>query len=195
MQGRDKHSSSIFANISSILTKISRYFGLAGDISPFKRTYYSILYADRSVRGFQLGNKPSGAKFVTISSILSKINRYFGTFWDISTLKRTFYSILDAECSAHYMQRRNKHSSSKFTTISSIWTKTYRYFGLAGDISSFKRTFYSILYADRSGSGFQLGNRPSCAKFLNSYSILPIITRYFGTFWDISTFKRTFYSI
>ena len=93
------------------------------------------------------------------------------------------------------MQGRDKLRSSKFATISSIRTKIYRYFGLAGDISSFKRTFYSILYADRSGSGFQLGNRPSCAKFVNIYSTLPIITRYFGTFWDISTFKRTFYSI
>ena len=42
---------------------------------------------------------------------LPKINRYFVTFWDISTFKRTFYSILDAECSAHYMQGRDKHSS------------------------------------------------------------------------------------
>ena len=109
--------------------------------------------------------------------------------------KRTFYSSLDAECSAHYMQRRNKHSSSKFTTTSSIWTKIYRYFGLAGDISSFKRTFYSILYADRSGRCFQLGNRSSCAKLVNIYSTLPIITRYFGTFCDISTFKRIFNSI
>ena len=109
--------------------------------------------------------------------------------------KRTFYSGLDAECSAHYMQRRNKHSSSKFATISSILTNIYSYFGLAGDISSFKRTFYTILYADRSERGFQLGNRPSCAKFVNIYSILPIITSYFGTFCDISSFKRTFNSI
>ena len=171
MQRRNKHSSSIFATISSILMKIYRYFGLARDISSFKRTFYSILYADRSGRGFQLGNKPSGAKFATIYSILSKINRYFGTFWDISTLKRKFYSSADAECSAHYMQGRNKHRSSKFATISSILTKIYRYFGLARDISSFKRTFYSILYADRSGRGFQLGNKPSGAKFATTYSI------------------------
>ena len=131
MQGRDKHSSSIFANIFSILTKINRYFGLAGDISSYKGT---------------------------------------------------FYSILDAECSAHYKQRRNKPSDSKFVNISSILTKIYRYFGIARDISSFKRILFSILYADRSGSGFQLGNRPSCAKFVNIYSTLPIITRYFGTF-------------
>ena len=80
MQGRDKHSSSQFATISSILTKIYRYFGLARDISSFKRTFYSILDADRRGRAFQLGNKPSGAKFATIYSILSKITRYFGTF-------------------------------------------------------------------------------------------------------------------
>ena len=164
MQRRNKHSSSKFTTISSIWTKIYRYFGLAGDISSFKRTFYSILYADRSGRGFQLGNKPSGAKFATIYSILPKIIRYFGTFWDITTFKRTSYSILDAECSAHYMQRRNKHSSSKFATISSILMKIYRYFGLARDISSIKRTFYSILYADRSGRGFLLGNRPSCGN-------------------------------
>ena len=194
MQRRNKPSDSKFVNISSILSKIYRYFGLARDISSFICTFYSILYADRSGRGFQLGYKPSGAIYATTYSILPKINRYVGTFWDISSFKRTFYTILDAECCAHYMHRRNKHRSSKFATISSIWTKIYRYFGLAGDISSFKRTFYSILYDDRSGRGFQLGNRPSCAKFVNIYSILPIITRYFGTFWDISTFKRTFYS-
>ena len=148
----------------------------------FKRTLYSILDADRSGRGFQLGNRPSCATLVNIYSTLPIITRYFGTFWDISTFKRTFYTILDAECSAHYMQGRDKHRSQKFATIFSILMKIYRYFGLAIDISSFKRTFYSILYADRSGRGFQLGNRPSCAKFLNIYSILTIITRYFGTF-------------
>ena len=182
MQDRDKHSSSKFASISSILTKTNRYFGLAGDISSFKRTFYSILNADRSGSGFQLGNRPSCAKFVNIYSILPKINRYFGTFWDISTFKRTFYTILDAECSAHYMQGRDKHRSSKFATISSILTNIYRYFDLARDNSSFKRTFCSILYAGRSGSGFQLGNRPSCAKFVKIYLTLQIITRDFGTF-------------
>ena len=144
MNRRNKHRSLKFATISSILTKINRCFGLAGDISSFKRTFYSILYADSSGRGFRHGNKPSGAKFATIYSMLSKITRYFGTFWDFST---------------------------------------------------FKCTFYTILYADRNGGGFQLGNMPSCAKFVNIYSTLPIITRYFGTFWDISTFKRTLYSI
>ena len=122
------------------------------------------------------------SKFATISSIWTKIYRYFGLAGDISSLKRTFYSILDAECSAHYMQGRYKHSSSKFANISSILTNIYRYFGLARDISSFKRSFYSILCADRRGRGFQLGNRPSCAKFVNIYSTLPKINCYFGTF-------------
>ena len=143
----------------------------------------------------QRRSKHRSSKFANIYPISPKINRYFVTFWDISTIKRTFYSILDAECSAHYMQGRDKDRSSKFATIFSILTKIYRYFGLAIDISSFKRTFYSILYAARNGRGFRLGNRPSCAKFVNIYSILTIITRSFGTFWDISTFKRTFYSI
>ena len=164
MQGRDKNRSSKFATISSILTKIYRYFGLARDISSFKRPFYSILYVDRSGCGFQLGNRPSCAKFVNIYSTLPIITRSFGTFWDISTFKRTFYTILDAECSAHYMQGRDKNRSSKFATIYSILTNIYRYFGLARDISSFKRTIYSILYADRSGRGFQLGNRPSCGN-------------------------------
>ena len=171
MQRRNKPSDSKFVNISSILTNIYRYFGLASDISSFKRTFYSILYADRSGRGFQLGNRPSCAKFVNIYSILTKINLCIDIFCDISTFKRTFNSILQVERSAHYMQGRNKHRSSKFATISSLLTKIYRYFGLARDISSFKRTFYSILYADRSGRGFQLGNKPSCAKFETTYSI------------------------
>ena len=112
MQGRDKHRSSKFATISSIWTKIYRYFGLAGDICPFKRTFYFILYADRGGRGFQLGNRPSCAKFVNIYSMLPIITRYFGTFCDISTFKRTFNSILHVECSAHYMQCENKPSGS-----------------------------------------------------------------------------------
>ena len=130
----------------------------------------------------QRRNSPSDSKFVNISSILTNIYRYFGLARDISSFKRTFYSILYAERSARSLQLRIKPSDPKFATISSILTKVYRYFGLARDISSFKRTFYSILYADRSGRGFQLGNRPSSAKFVNIYSILPIITRYFGTF-------------
>ena len=117
-------------------------------------------------------------------------NIYTKCWWVLAT----FYSILYAECSAHYMQRRNKHSSSKFTTISSIWTKINRYFGLAGDISSFKRTFYSILDAERSARDFHLRNKPSGTKFATTYSILQKIDRYFGTFWDTSTLKRTFYS-
>ena len=158
MQRRNKPGASKFANIYTISPKINRYFGTLWDTSTFKRTFYSILDAERSARGFQLRIKPSGPKFANTSSILTKMYRYFGTFCDISTFKRTFYTILDAECSAHYMQGRDKHRSSKFATISSILTKIYRYFGLARDISSFKRTFYSILYADRSGRGFQLGN-------------------------------------
>ena len=143
----------------------------------------------------QRRNMHCSSKFATISSIWTKINRYFGLTGDISSFKRTFYSILDAERSARGFQLRIKPSDPKFATISSILTKIYRHFGLARDISSFNRTFYSVLYADPSGRGFQLGNRPSCAIFVNIYSILPIITRYFGTFWDTSTFKRTFYSI
>ena len=182
MQRRNKTSDSKFVNISSTLTKIYRHFGLAREFSSFKRTFYSILYADRSGRGFQLGNRPSCAKFVNTYTISPKINRYFVTLWDTSTFKRTFYSILDAERSARGFQLRIKPCDPIFATISSILTKIYRYFCLAIDISLFKRTFCSILYADRSGRGFQPGNRPSCAKFLNIYSILTIITRYFGTF-------------
>ena len=118
---------------------------------------------------------PADRKCEIIYPILTKINRYFGTFWDISKFKRTFNSILQVERSAHYMQGRNKHRSSKFATTSSILTKIYRYFGLARDISSFKRTFYSILYADRSGRGFQLGNMPSGAKFATIYSIFILL--------------------
>ena len=124
-----------------------KFIVISVSLEIFRRLTHILLhlYADRSGRGFQLGNRPSCAKFATTYSILPKITRYFRTFWDTSSFKRTFYSILDAECCAHYIYRRNKHRSSKFATISSIWTKIYRYFGLAGDISSFKRTFYSIL--------------------------------------------------
>ena len=195
MQGRNKHSSSKFATISSIWTKINRYFGLAGNISSSKRTFYSILDAERSAHGFQLRIKPSDPKFATISSMLTKIYRYFDLARDNSSFKRTFCSILDAECSAHYRQRRNKHSSSKFANIFSILTKIYRYFGLARDISSFKRTFCSILDAECSAHYRQRRNKTSDSKFVNISSILTNIYRYFGLARDISSFKRTFYSI
>ena len=125
--------------LSFLLTKQYTLYNIFCDISTFKRTFNSILHVECSAHYMQRRNKTSDSKFVNISSILTKIYRYFGLARDISLFKRTFYSILDAECSAHYMQRRNKPSDSKFVNISSILTKIYSYFGLARDISSFKR--------------------------------------------------------
>ena len=130
-----------------------------------------------------------------MSSIWTKINRYFGTFWDISTFKLTFYSILDAECSTHYMQRRKKTGASKLANIYTISPKINRYFGTLWDTSTFKRTFYSILDAERTARGFQLRIKPSDPKFATTSSILTKINLCIDIFCDISTFKGTYNSI
>ena len=77
----------------------------------------------------QCGNKPSGSQIESLYSILRKISSNFGLASDISSCKRTFYSILDAGRSARDLQLRNKPGDSKFATIYCIFPKINRYFG------------------------------------------------------------------
>jgi hypothetical protein len=55
-------------------------------------------------------------------------NRHFLPVWDISTFKRSIYTILHAECNPRQCQRRNKPDSWQIANVSSILTKTVRHF-------------------------------------------------------------------
>ena len=59
-----------------------------------------------------------------ISSILTKIMRYFSPVRDIWTFKRTLHCvILRAECSARVFHRRNKPRNSRIGIIRRFWRK------------------------------------------------------------------------
>ena len=67
---------------------------------------------------------------------------------DISTFKRYFHCILDAECYARQFHRRKEQMCAQNATISSILKKTVRYFAIAEDISMFKRYYHCISRAE-----------------------------------------------
>ena len=74
--------------------------------------------------------------------------RYIGPAGDISTFKRYFHCTLHAECYTRRFQRRNKPDCAQNATIYSILTKTVRYSGPVGDISTFRRYFHCLLHAE-----------------------------------------------
>jgi hypothetical protein len=86
----------------SNLTKIIRYFGAVCDTSKVRRSFHSILNAERSARHL------SSSQNVTYNSILTKINRYLGPIWDISTFKLSFHSTLHAEHIARHYEQLSK---------------------------------------------------------------------------------------
>ena len=121
--------------------------------------------------------------------------RYFSRVREISAFKLSFYYILHAERSARDSQCRCKRIQLLKFNHSSIRSKTMRYFSQVREISTFKHPFYSILHAERSARDGQCRcNRIQFLKF-NHSSIRSKTKRYFFRVWDISTFKRPFYSI
>ena len=121
--------------------------------------------------------------------------RYFSRVREISAFKLSFYYILHAERSARDGQCRcNRIQFLKFNH-SSIRSITKRYFFRVWDISTFKRPFYSIVHAERSArDSLCRCSRIQLLKF-NHSSIWSKTKRYFFGVWDMSTFKRLFYSI
>jgi hypothetical protein len=88
---------------------------------------------------------------------------YFVPDWDISTFKRSFYSILHAERIKHSFMRRNMPRSSQLAIICQFWRKLC-YFVRDLDISTSIRSFCSILHAERSAHSFMRRNRPCTSQ-------------------------------
>ena len=102
---------------------------------------------------------------------------------------------LHAECSARSFWRRNKHSGKQIKIIRLILTERKRYMSPVGDISTVKRNFRCIWYAEWYARFFQRRNRPNFKLNAPIYSILTKIVRAFAPDGDISTFKRYFHCI
>jgi hypothetical protein len=122
-------------NYVSILTKIVCDMLPVRDISSFKRSFYSDLHAYRGGLPFQSGNKPRRSRKPIVRQILTKIDCNFQLVGDISSLKRSFYSVLHAECCASPFQRGNKPRRSQNTTVRLILTKIDCNFLPVGDMS------------------------------------------------------------
>ena len=80
-----------------------RYFDIVEDISTFKRYIHCILHAECYARQFRRRKEQTCARYATISAILKKTVRYFAIGGDISTFKRNFHCILNAERYARRM--------------------------------------------------------------------------------------------
>jgi hypothetical protein len=97
------------------------YFIPYCDISAFKRSFHSILHAERSARQFQRRNNPcisQEAIFEISTKTLCVVHDC-----DISSFKRAFHSIVHVEHSARQFQRRNNPCKSQ-NAIIQISSKT-----------------------------------------------------------------------
>ena len=118
-----------------------------GDISTFKHYFHCILNAEWYTHLFQRLNRPNFKLNALMYSILTKIIRAFAPDGDISTLKRYFHCILNAEWYARLFQRRNRPNFKLNAPMYSILTKIKRAFAPDGDVSTFKRYLHCILHA------------------------------------------------
>ena len=145
---------------SAILWKSKHYFNPVYDISTFKSSLNSILHAERSTRVFQRRNKLRHTQIAIIRRFCRLIKRYFPPVWDISKFKRSF--------SLHYRRgtwftrfpasrRDQTHANHNHSSIS---LKIMRYSFPVWDISTFKRSFHSILHSERSACVFHRRIKP-----------------------------------
>ena len=82
------------SNHSSILTKIKRYFYPVWDNSTFKRSFHSILHANRCARVFQRRNKTGNPQIAIIRRFwrrLSVISIPFVIFRPLNAIFTPFY--------------------------------------------------------------------------------------------------------
>jgi hypothetical protein len=125
------------------------------------------------------------------SSILTKNDRNFLLVGDISTFKRSFHSLVHAKCSARHHQRRSKPTFSQNAIFHPILTKIYCNFLYVGDMSTFKRSFHTLLHAKCSARFFQRRKKPT---FFKNAIIHQIVTKHDHNFLpdrDGSMLKRT----
>ena len=116
--------------------------------------------AERSARVFYHRNKPRLTQIATIRrfcSILSCISLPFEIFRSLNALFTEF--ICGTESTRFpSLKQAQTHANCNH---SSILKQIKLYFSPVWDISTFKRSFHCILYAERSPSVFQLRNKPT----------------------------------
>jgi hypothetical protein len=147
-------------------------------MSAFKRFCHSILHAERSARQFQRRNK---------SLQIAKLNlSYFEENSVISFLieicrrlnapATPFYTlnVAHAKISVDRIPADRKTKSFKFR-------RKLCYFAPDWDISAFKRSFHSILHAERSARQFQRWNNH--CKSQNASFQVSTITLFYRSWW------------
>ena len=115
--------------------------------------------SEPSTRAFQRRNKPRHKQIAINRRFCRNLNLIYPVK-DNTTIKRSFHSILHANRSARVSQGRSKPRSSEIRNHSSILTKTKRYSFPVCDVSTFNRSFHSILHAERSARVFQCRKMP-----------------------------------
>ena len=103
-------------NHSTILTTIKRYCSPVCDISTFKRSFHSILHAERSAYDFQCRNKPRNTQIAIIRRFqrkLGDISFPFAIFRSLNALFTPFYmqSVVHMISSAETGQETRKSQS------------------------------------------------------------------------------------
>jgi hypothetical protein len=129
-----------------------------------------------------------------LSSYFDEIDCNFLKVGDISTFKRAFYFMLHDECSARHLQRRKYLWRPQMAIILNTLTIIDCNFLRVGAISTFNRSFYSILHAKYSAPHFERRNNPWRAQFAIIRLISTKIDCNFLKVGDITTFNRSFYS-
>jgi hypothetical protein len=114
---RNKPTFSQNAIFHAILPKIYCNFLYVEDISPFKRSFHSLLHAKCSARHFQRRNKPTFSENAILHPILTKNDHNFLPDRDISILKRTNCYILRVERNACRNKRQDKPNKPQNTIM------------------------------------------------------------------------------
>ena len=172
-----------------------RNFSPVWDIYTLKRSFHSILHAERSAYVFHRRNKAQTNANRKHSTILSKIKLHFSPVWGISTLIRSFHSSLHAELTAYAFQRRNKPRQTQTTIVRRFCRKLCvisNPFQIFRRLNAHFTPFYmqNVVHActEASKQAQTQANR-------NNFSILSKIKRYISPVWDISAFQSSFHSI
>jgi hypothetical protein len=87
-------------DLSTYFDEIDCNFLKVGDIATFNRSFYSILHVERSAIHFQRGKYLWRPQIAIILKTLNIIDCNFLPVGDISTFKRSSYSILHGKYSA-----------------------------------------------------------------------------------------------
>ena len=173
-------------NNFSILSKIKRYFSPVWDISTCKRSFHCIMRAECSARVLQRRNKLRHTQIAIIRRFCRKLcvislpleifrrwNAIFSPFY----MLKVVHACTDASKQAQTHANRNNLS-----TLSKIM----RYSSPVWDISMLKRSFHSILHAQRSAcllcsveTSSDTRKSQSFDDFVENYALFLSRLRYF----------------